>query len=340
MALTVSITLATPSRPATEDHARLRIGKGIRKVKLTPGKYHFLANRTGVVVPAYDKDGKLRTIDVRESVQIGEVGLREGGHVAKKDADGRTSALEIEDATVDSVGRPFTVRTTGTVTVRETIYGEVLAGNLNAQMINADGKIVAAHDTIRAVGPVQNSILRAPNISVGKSGKQGTVINSTFHARRNFTAANIRFLGHCQVVLGSDLVCANDEVVCGEDLFANRQHLLTVERTLQGQVEELDRNINEDLYDWPTSRKTVKEQVTGQPSTKSRKGCRLSPSVHRKTMNNCSASSRGPSSTWGRELQSLFKTSGVQKTTPGRTEDRSRPACGNFPPSGNRIKRC
>jgi len=234
-------------KPRSGTPCQVQTGKGIRKKMLSPGKFQLVANRTGVAAPVYDKDGTLCVIDVQESVQVSEVGLREGGHVAIKDASGLTSELEVEDTTVDSVGRAFTVRTTGTVNVRETIYGEVVAGNINALMVNAEGKLVAARETIRIANAVQTSVLRAPNISIGKGGNLGSMINSTCRARHNFIATGVRFLGHSMIVLGNDLTRQNGTVVCGADLFADRQRIATEQKKLQQQMKGLAEEIRQGL---------------------------------------------------------------------------------------------
>ncbi|MDH4320424.1 MAG: FapA family protein [Desulfobulbaceae bacterium] len=234
-------------KPKAGIPCQVKIGKGIRKKLLAPGKFQLLAARTGVAAPVYDKDGTLCAIDVRESVQVKEVGLREGGHVAIKGADGLTSELEVEDTTVDSVGRAFTVRTTGTVNVRETIYGEVVAGNINALMVNAEGKLVAAHDTIKIANAVQTSVLRAPRIIIGKGDALSSMINSTCRSRHTFIATGVRFLGHSMLVLGNDLARHNGTVVCGADLFADRQRIASEQLALQRQMKDLAEEIRQGL---------------------------------------------------------------------------------------------
>ena len=234
-------------RPRTGTPRQIQIGEGVRKEILAPAKFQLIANRTGVVGPIYDLDGNLRIIDVQESVQVSEVGLREGGHVAIKGTDGNACELDIEDTNVDSVGRAFKIRTSGTVTVKETIYGEVIADNVKALMVNAEGKIVAARNTIMVGSALQTSTLHARNISIGRKGKQGSVINSTIRARHQFSATDVRFLGRNTIVLGSDIARENDTIVFGTDLFANRQGTTTEQRSLQNQVDNLMEEIRQGL---------------------------------------------------------------------------------------------
>lgn len=234
-------------RPQAGTPCQVQIGKGIRKKILAPGKFQLTANRTGVAKPVYDKNNTLCSIDVLESVQVSEVSLREGGHVAIKGTGGQTSQLDVEDTIVDAVGRAFSVRTTGTVNVKETIYGEVLAGEINARMINAEKKLVAAHDGIMVRQAVQTSVLRAQVISIGKGGNGGSLINSTCRARRTFIADNVRFLGRNAIILGNDLFREAGAVLCGKDLFADRQHLINEQNTLRQQGEDLSEELRQGL---------------------------------------------------------------------------------------------
>ncbi|MDH3393691.1 MAG: FapA family protein, partial [Desulfobulbaceae bacterium] len=226
---------------------QIQTGKGIRKKLLAPGKFQLVANRTGVARPVYDKEDKLCAIDVLESVHVSEVSLREGGHVAIRGTHGQASELEVEDTLVDSVGRAFSVRTTGTVNVRETIYGEVLAGEIKARMINAENKLIAARDTIRVASAVQTSVLRAPIIAIGQGANLGSLINSTCRARQTFSANNVRFLGRNTIILGNDQVREEGAVLCGADLFADRQQILNEQRSLQQQGEDLTEELRQGL---------------------------------------------------------------------------------------------
>ena len=234
-------------RPRAGNSRQIQFGEGVRKETLTPTKFQLVANRTGVAMPIYDPNGNLRIIDVQESVQISEVGLREGGHIAIKNRDGIASELDIEDTTVDSVGRAFKIRTSGTVTVKETIYGEVIADNIKAFMVNAEGKIVAAKDTIKVASALQASTLHAKNIIIGRKGIPGSSINSTYRALHNFTANDIKFRGHNKVLLGNDLACQDDKTICGTNLFANRQGTTSEQRSLQNQVESVTNEIRQGL---------------------------------------------------------------------------------------------
>ena len=234
-------------RPRVGTPRQIQFGEGVRKEGLAPAKFQLIANRTGVVAPIYDLEGNLRIIDVEESVQVSEVGLREGGHVAIKGSNGDASELDIEDTTVDSVGRAFKIRTSGTVTVKETVYGEVLADNIKALMINAEGKLVAARNTIKVGSALQTSTLHAKTITIGRKGKQGSVINSTCRARHEFRATDVRFLGRNTVVLGNDLARENETIVCGTNLFADRQGATAEQQSLQSQVDELTKEIRQGL---------------------------------------------------------------------------------------------
>ncbi len=239
--------LGRPIKPRPGTPCQIQTGKGIRKKILVPGKFQLVARRTGLAAPVYNKRGILYSLDVRESLQVSEVGLREGGHIALKGSNGRTSKLEIEETTVDSVGRAFAVRTNGTVNVKETIYGEVLANDIHTQMINAENKLIAARDSIIVDNAVQTSVLRASEITIGKNGNQGSMINSTCRARHNFTASGIRFLGQCTVVLGNDLVREAGEIICGADIFAQRQRIINEQQSLQQQVEDLAEEMRQGL---------------------------------------------------------------------------------------------
>ena len=239
--------LGHPIRPRPGIPRQIKFGKGVRKEMLSPTKFQLIANRTGIIEPVYDKHGSLRNIDVRESVQVNEVGLREGGHVAIKGIDGLASELDVEDTSVDSVGRAFKIRTSGQVNVKETIYGEVLAENVNALMINAEGKLIAARDTLKVRNALQTSTIRAKNIIIGSSNNKGSAINSTCRARQSLTATNIKFLGRITIILGNDIARENNTVISGVDLFADRLRIANEQRALQKQVDTLVEEIREGL---------------------------------------------------------------------------------------------
>jgi len=211
------------------------VGNGVRKSVSEDGsKIQLIAARTGVVVPVYDEKDILRSIDVRESVSVGEVGHREGGHIAARGAGGRAAELDVEETSVESVPPAFVIRTTGTVNVQQTIFGEVLASAINAEMINAAGKTVAAREALTVRRVVQATVLHARAILVGQGRVSGSIINSTFHVRNSFTAVNLKLLGNNTLRLGSDLldgktpatgaahIKSDARAWRGEDLFAGR----------------------------------------------------------------------------------------------------------------------
>ena len=222
------------------------VGNGVRKVTQDGGKVQLVSERTGVVVPLYDKMGQLRSIDVRESVKIGEVGIREGGHVAARGAAGRAAELHVDDTSVASVPRAFVIRTTGVVNVADTIFGEVTGGAINAEMINAAGKTIAARESITVRRSVQASTLHAATILIGQGKIPGSVINAPFCVRHSFTAVNLKLLGNNTLRLGNDLLDGKtpetglnlrcgDNSFRGEDLFAERPQLQASQEELGGQ---------------------------------------------------------------------------------------------------------
>lgn len=222
-----------PIYPRPGNPRQVEYGPGVRKDILAPAKFQLVSMHTGIAVPVYNSEGVLQAIDVKESVQIGEVGLRQGGHVAIKGAHGRAKELEIEDTKVDSVGRAFKIRTSGKVIVSETVYGEVVANDILATMINAEGKLVAARNAIKVDIALQTSAIYAQKITIGKWSSHGSIINSACHARHNFTALNARFLGRNTVVLGNDIARENHLVVSGSDLLATRQRTIKEQLNLQ-----------------------------------------------------------------------------------------------------------
>ena len=237
---------------------RIESGKGIRKKPLGGGRIQLIAGRTGVVVPVYNEEGVLCSLDVRESVKIGEVGHREGGHLAARGAGGGAAALDIGETTVDNVARGFVVHTSGTVNVRHTIFGEVQGGVINAEMVNAEGRLVAARDAIDVRRSVQATILHARVIRIGHGKKPGSIINATFRARHGLSVGHCRILGRNSVVLGNDLPAlaggggakggeAGELVVSGEDIFVRRPELLARQQELRSQRQAVVREIRDGL---------------------------------------------------------------------------------------------
>ncbi len=227
------------------------VGKGVRKETSEDNKVQIIAERTGVVVPLYDQNKVLRSIEVRESVRIGEVGHREGGHVAARGLAGRVEELQVDDTTVESVPRAFVIRTSGAVNVAQTIFGEVLAGAITAVMINATGKTVAARDAITVRRAVQASTLHAQAVLIGQDRVTGSIINATFNIRTSFTAVNLKLLGNNILRLGSDKLdgqgpetgasCLKGDVRSwrGEDLFAGRNGIAAEREALEREHEEV-----------------------------------------------------------------------------------------------------